>query len=81
MPGRIHMDIGMHEGSDMRVARALPHTYIGRYILSLRRMHDLLLAKGYRAGQDINYEEEIEADHNEAAWARRLPGALRFLLS
>ena len=80
-PGRIYLDIGMHEGPDMRVPRALPHTYIGRHILSLRRMRDLLIAKGYRDGQDVRYEEEVEAEHNEAAWARRLPGALRFLLS
>jgi hypothetical protein len=44
-------------------------------------MRDLLGQKGYRLGHELRYEEEEEASHNEAAWARRLPGALRFLLA
>jgi predicted alpha/beta superfamily hydrolase len=80
-PGRVHLDIGTYEGPDMRDQLVLPHTYVGRYILSLRQMRDLLIQKGYRAEQDISYEEAPEAVHNEAAWAHRLPGVLRFLLS
>jgi predicted alpha/beta superfamily hydrolase len=41
-----------------------------------RRLRDLLTAKGAR----VHYVEERNAWHREAAWARRLPGALRFLL-
>jgi hypothetical protein len=44
-------------------------------------MRDLLDHKGYRLGQELQYHEEQEATHNEAAWARRLPAALRFLLA
>lgn len=35
---------------------------------------------GYRDGIELAYVYERGADHNEEAWARRLPGALRFLL-
>jgi predicted alpha/beta superfamily hydrolase len=79
-PGKIHLDIGTYEGPDMRDRHELPPTYVGRHILSLRQMRDVLIQKGYRDGVDINYQEAPEAVHNEPAWARRLPGALRFLL-
>jgi hypothetical protein len=39
-------------------------------------MHRWLLDKGY----DVRYVEEEDGAHNEEAWARRLPDALRFLL-
>jgi predicted alpha/beta superfamily hydrolase len=44
------------------------------------RMSKLLVEKGYRAGEDLVYLNEDGGEHNEAAWARRLPDALRFLL-
>jgi len=47
---------------------------------SARKLHATLLARGWRDGQDMRYVVEPEAEHNEAAWARRLPDALRFLL-
>ena len=56
-------------------------TYTSRYLAAAHRMRDLLERKGYRLGDQLRYQEEEEATHNEAAWARRLPGALRFLLA
>jgi predicted alpha/beta superfamily hydrolase len=47
---------------------------------SAARMAKLLAEKGYRAGHDLVYVNEDGGEHNEAAWARRLPDALRFLL-
>ena len=47
---------------------------------SATRMQRLLMEKGYHLGQELAYVEEEGGEHNEAAWARRLPGALRFLL-
>ena len=44
------------------------------------KMRDVLTAKGYRLDHDLRYVREEGGEHNEAAWARRLPGALRFLL-
>ncbi|MBX0326111.1 hypothetical protein K2Z83_00185 [Oscillochloris sp. ZM17-4] len=43
-------------------------------------LHALLLAKGYMPERDLRYVLEEGAGHDEAAWARRLPDALRFLL-
>jgi hypothetical protein len=43
-------------------------------------MKRILVDKGYRPVRDIMHVEEKWANHNEAAWARRLPGALRFFL-
>jgi predicted alpha/beta superfamily hydrolase len=80
-PGRIHLDIGTHEGSDTRIVSGAVSTYTSRYLSSAHRMRELLDRKGYRLGHDLQYQEEEEATHNEAAWARRLPGALRFLLA
>jgi predicted alpha/beta superfamily hydrolase len=80
-PARIHLDIGTHEGNDTRAVAGAVSTYTSRYVASAHRMRDLLDRKGYRLGQDLQYHEEQEATHNEAAWARRLPGALRFLLA
>lgn len=47
---------------------------------SARAMRDLLLAKGYRLRQTLRYRAARGHHHTEAAWAKRLPGALRFLL-
>lgn len=47
---------------------------------SARRMNAVLLMKGYRKGTDLRFYTEPEGEHTEAAWARRLPDALRFLL-
>ena len=43
-------------------------------------MKRLLVRKGYRLLRDLLVVEEKWAAHNEPAWARRLPVALRFLL-
>jgi predicted alpha/beta superfamily hydrolase len=80
-PGRVYLDAGTHEGSDTRAAHSGPHKYTSRYLTAVRRMRDRLDRKGYRLAQDLCYHEEEEAIHNEAAWAGRLPNALRFLLT
>lgn len=45
------------------------------------RMRNVLIEKGYRLDKDFKYVVENGGEHNEAAWARRLPDALRFLLT
>ena len=77
-PSRVYLDLGTHEGGDPRPTQRGP--YVGRYLAAARRMRDLLIARGLAPGRDLLYLEEEEAGHNEQAWARRLPGALRFLL-
>ena len=65
--GKIYMDIGALEGH-------------GRMLSDAKRMRNLLVHKGYERGRDLRYVEDKQGIHNEAAWSRRLPDALRFLL-
>ena len=76
--GRIYMDVGTRElGSGRKISNVLKSR---RYYATVRRMHRLLVKKGYRPHRDLLYIEEKWAHHEEIAWARRLPPAIRFLL-
>jgi predicted alpha/beta superfamily hydrolase len=66
VPGRVYLDIGSLEGPQ-HVARA-------------RRMRDLLLAKGYRLGENLRWLESRCGRHDEASWGRRFARAFPFLL-
>ncbi|MEZ4672071.1 MAG: alpha/beta hydrolase-fold protein [Anaerolineae bacterium] len=48
---------------------------------SARKMKAALQRHGYKPGHNLLYVSEENGEHNEAAWARRLPNALRFLLA
>lgn len=63
--GRVHLDIGTHEGPD-----ALEDT---------RRMRDLLAHAGFTPGVNLSYYEDAGARHTERAWARRFRKVLPFL--
>lgn len=76
-PGRIYMDVGTRETAYHWLDRYFFHLLSRRYVASVQRMVSLLRAKGFT---DLYYTEEPGGVHNEAAWARRLPDALRFLL-
>lgn len=67
-PGRVYVDSGNGGGSgdDWKNTAELAQTY-----------RDL----GFRDGVNFRYVIEEGGLHNEDAWARRLPGALRFLLA
>lgn len=78
--GRIYMDVGTREyGGSMseKQARARSRRHYGQ----VRRMKRILVQKGYRPRSDLLVVEEKWAAHHEPAWARRLPDALRFLLT
>lgn len=66
-PARIHLDMGGQEWPGM--------------LADARRLHEALLARGWVEGDNLQYVEEDHATHDEDAWARRLPDALRFLLA
>ncbi len=66
-PGPLYLDVGRKEGE--------------RELGDVRRLRELLLAKNYRDGADLMYDEDPDGEHNEAAWGRRYPRALAFLLS
>jgi predicted alpha/beta superfamily hydrolase len=70
--GRIYMDVGDNETPDVPGLREA-------YLNDAERMYSLLLAKGYTP-DDLYFVIEPGGTHHETAWARRLPGALRFLL-
>jgi predicted alpha/beta superfamily hydrolase len=67
VPGRVYVDVGRHEGE--------PH------VSNVHRLHDVLVAKGYRAGRDVHMMDDPDGGHDEASWGRRVPLALSFLLS
>jgi len=64
--GPIYLDVGAREAE--------------RQVPDVRRLRDALRGKGYREGFDLMYEEDADGEHNEAAWGRRFPRALTFLL-
>ena len=64
--GRLYLDVGMGEGAEA--------------LRDVRRLRPLLEAKGVCLGDRLSYLEERNARHDEAAWGRRIGGALEFLL-
>ena len=78
--GRIYLDVGTREhGGSSKKKEARRRSR--RYYASVRRLKRLLVKKGYRPVRDLLTVEAQWAGHNEPAWARRLPDALRFLLA
>ncbi|NCF68037.1 MAG: alpha/beta hydrolase [Chloroflexi bacterium] len=79
LPGRIYLDAGTREmgGSPRSLSKRVQSR---RYYAGVRRMKRILVQKGYWPVRDIMHVEEKWAAHSEDAWARRLPGALRFFL-
>jgi predicted alpha/beta superfamily hydrolase len=65
--GPLYLDVGRKEGD--------------RALGDVRRLRELLVARNYRDGADLMYDEDPDGEHNEAAWGRRFPRALAFLLS
>ena len=79
-PGRIYLDVGTREeGGSLTSLRRLASSR-GHYA-AVRRMKRILVQKGYRPRRDLLHIEEKWAGHNEEAWARRLPDALRFFVA
>jgi predicted alpha/beta superfamily hydrolase len=70
-PVRVYMDVGGREDDDERIRR--------NYVEGFERMAALLRGRGL--GDDsLRAVLDEGGVHNESEWARRLPGALRFLL-
>lgn len=83
--GRIYMDVGTAEGAvlhhrpDAHGVETEDQAH-SIYLEGVRELHNRILAAGYVEGDSYRYVEEDGALHDEPAWARRLPDALRFLL-
>lgn len=65
LPLRIWLDIGKREGSRIK------H--------QVRALKEILLADGWKDGEDLAYFEIPEARHDEMAWAARFDAVLKFL--
>ena len=65
LPLRIWLDIGKREGPTIK------H--------QVRALKEILLANGWRTGEDFAYFEIPGAQHDEAAWAERFGEVLKFL--
>jgi predicted alpha/beta superfamily hydrolase len=76
-PGKIYLVVGTREHGGHR---STMKSHSRRYYAAVRRMQRILVKKGYRPKRDLLYVEEKWAGHEEQAWARRLPNAIRFLL-
>ncbi|HEV2147542.1 MAG TPA: alpha/beta hydrolase-fold protein [Longimicrobiaceae bacterium] len=66
VPGKLYLDVGTQEGA--------------AELADVRRLRDLLVAKGYEKGRNFLYVVEMGGAHEERAWARRLRRELHFLL-
>jgi len=80
VPGRIYLDVGTHEGMRPRLSRFFLRPFARPYANRVRGAFRSLVRKGYRAGRDVVFVREKGGLHNERAWGRRLPQALRFLI-
>ena len=67
---RIYMDMGTREKGNLT----------GDYWLDALAVREALLGQGYVEGEDFLWNPGEGHEHNEKAWAKRLPVALRFLL-
>ena len=65
-PGKVYLDVGGREGAEA--------------VADVRRLRDLLQAKGFRPGEELRYVEDRSGTHQESAWGRRFRSALTFLL-
>ena len=65
LPLRIWLDIGKREGPQIK------H--------QVRALKEILLANGWRSGEDFAYFEIPNAHHEESAWAARFGEVLKFL--
>ena len=67
---RIYMDMGTQEKGNLT----------GDYWLDALAVREALLKQGYIEGEDFLWNPGDGDEHNEKAWAKRLPVALRFLV-
>jgi hypothetical protein len=77
-PACAYLDVGGHEASDAP-SRGLERRWSAAILREARQLREALLVAGLREPETLRYVEEPDAIHHETDWARRLPGALRFL--
>lgn len=80
VPGRVYIDVGANEGARPGRGRFLSRPFARSHTARVRAAFHSLARKSYRAGRELAFVQEPGGLHNEQAWGRRLPDALRFLL-
>lgn len=78
--GKIYLDAGTREMGNHWPEILTLRSRSRKYYASVRRMKAILAKKGYRPIRDLLHVESKWATHSEAAWADRLPTAIRFFL-
>jgi len=78
--GRVYVDVGTQEGPTLANWNYQGRDLHAMYRDGVRALRNALISKGYVLGDSLLYVEAEGDAHNEAAWARRLPNALRYLL-
>ena len=78
--GKIYLDAGTREMGGQWPDQAILRSRSRRYYGRVRRMKRILVKKGYRPTRSLLHVEDAGGGHNEAAWAYRLPNAIRFFL-
>jgi predicted alpha/beta superfamily hydrolase len=89
--GRLYVDVGAHEGAGtLRDARRLARLLVSKGFRRERAPRRTAVRSQSGAGDvsragdrrafALRYVEDASGRHNEASWARRLEGALAFLL-
>lgn len=78
LPERAYVDIGGREGANAPTAWQ-ERRWSAAGLREARRVRAALVEAGLREPDRLRYVEDPTGDHSEAAWARRLPDALRFL--
>lgn len=75
-PARLYVDMGTRERGNLLDGDG---NGIDDAIDDLRALREALLRRGFREGADLLVVEDEGARHHESYWARRFPGAARFL--
>lgn len=77
---RIYMDVGTREAYNMDVEEDAKGPFSALYLRGVREMDVMLRDHGFGPANYL-YVEDQGAIHNELAWSKRLPEAMRFLLA
>lgn len=73
---QLYMDMGTRESGSLVDENS---NGVDDHIDQLRALQEVLTGMGFVMGEDLLTVEDEGAVHNEAAWADRFPGAMRFL--
>lgn len=78
--GKIYLDAGTREMGGFWPDQQMLISRSREYYGSVRYLKRLLVKKGYRPTRNLLHIEAKGDSHAEAAWAKRLPNAIRFFL-